>query len=320
MTWIQIKKAMNRYKTPLRYPGGKQKLAPFLSEIIEQNNLVGGHYVEPYAGGAGVAMELLISGKVSHVHLNDSCKRIYAFWRSVLTKSDELCALIVCASLTVEEWRRQQAIFALPGQSDELALGFATFYLNRCNRSGILSGGLIGGLRQDGDWLMDARFPRNELIRRIELIASKKKAISLCNWDAERFIKEYLPPVPNNALVYLDPPYFKKADRLYMNHYLAADHERIADVIQQSIKHKWVVSYDNAPEISKYYLKRRSFEYDLQYNASKAYMGKELIIASDDLTLPASSTVVGVDTALRRAAPHFFTPRMRTSKRKVSVG
>ena len=149
---------MNRYKTPLRYPGGKQKLSPFINEIVEQNNLAGGHYVEPYAGGAGVAMELLISGKVSHVHLNDSCKRIYAFWRSVLSKSDELCALIVRASLTVEEWRRQQAIFAAPEQSDELTLGFATFYLNRCNRSGILSGGLIGGLRQDGDWRMDARF------------------------------------------------------------------------------------------------------------------------------------------------------------------
>lgn len=310
---------MNRYKTPLRYPGGKQKLSPFLCEVIEQNNLIGGHYVEPYAGGAGVAMELLISGKVSHVHLNDSCKRIYAFWNSVLTKSDELCAMVVRASLTVEEWRRQQAIFAAPEQSDELTLGFATFYLNRCNRSGILSGGLIGGLRQDGDWRMDARFPRNELIRRIEVIASKAKTISLRNWDAERFIREYLPRVPDDALVYLDPPYFKKADRLYLNHYSAADHERIATVIQQSIKHKWIVSYDNAPEISKYYLKRRSFEYDLQYNASKAYMGKELIIISDDLTIQTSSKVFGVDTALRNVAPQFLAPKQWTTESTVAV-
>lgn len=310
---------MNRYKTPLRYPGGKQKLSPFISEIVEQNYLGGGHYVEPYAGGAGVAMELLISGEVSHVHLNDSCKRIYAFWRSVLTRSEELCALIVRASLTVEEWRRQQAIFSDPEQADELTLGFATFYLNRCNRSGILSGGLIGGLRQDGDWRMDARFPRNELIRRIEVIASKAKEISLCNWDAERFIKEYLPRVPDNALIYLDPPYFKKADRLYMNHYSPDDHERIAKVIQLKVKHKWIVSYDNAPEIAKYYLMRRSFEYDLQYNASKAYMGKELIIVSDDLIVPASSNVLGVDTALRKVAPQFLTPKTLTVERAVLV-
>ena len=264
-------------------------------------------------------MELLISEKVSQVHLNDSCKRIYAFWRSVLTKSDELCALIVRASLTVEEWRRQQAIFAAPEQSDELTLGFATFYLNRCNRSGILSGGLIGGLRQDGDWRMDARFSRNELIRRIEVIASKAKAISLRNWDAERFIKEYLPRVPDAALVYLDPPYFKKADRLYMNHYSADDHERIATVIQQSVKHKWIVSYDNAPEISQYYLKRRSFEYDLQYNASKAYMGKELIIVSDDLVVPASSNVLGVNTALQKVTPQFLLPKAWTMEGALAV-
>jgi DNA adenine methylase len=166
---------------------------------------------------------------------------------------------------------------------------------------------------------MDARFPRNELIRRIEVIASKAKAISLRNWDAERFIREYLPKVPHDALVYLDPPYFNKADRLYMNHYSADDHERIADVIQQSIKHKWIVSYDNAPEISKYYLKRRSFEYDLQYNASKAYMGKELIIVSDDLILPANSKVLGVDTALRNVSPQILTPDARTVGRTVAV-
>ena len=264
-------------------------------------------------------MELLISGKISHVHLNDSCKRIYAFWRSVLTKSDDLCALIVRASLTVEEWQRQREIFATPEQSDELTLGFATFYLNRCNRSGILSGGLIGGLRQDGDWRMDARFSRNELIRRIEVIASKAKSIFLQNLDAERFIMDYLPQVPDNALVYLDPPYFKKADRLYMNHYSAYDHERISAVIQKSIKHKWIVSYDNAPEISKYYLKRRSFEYDLQYTASRAYMGKELIIVSDDLDIPASSNVLGVDTALHKVTPQFLLPKARTTKRTLAV-
>jgi DNA adenine methylase len=310
---------MNRHKTPLRYPGGKQKLSPFLTEIVEKNNLVGGHYVEPYAGGAGVALELLISGKVSHVHLNDSCKRIYAFWRSVLNKSDELCALILRASLTVDEWRRQQAIFAAPEQSDELNLGFATFYLNRCNRSGILSGGLIGGLRQDGDWRMDARFSRNELIRRIEVIASKAKEISLRNWDAERFIKEYLPQVPEHSLIYLDPPYFKKADRLYLNHYSPDDHERIAAVIQQSLKHKWIVSYDNAPEISQYYLKRRSFEYDLQYNASKAYMGKELIIVSDDLVIPDSSNVLGVDAALQKVTPQFLLPKVGATDAALAV-
>lgn len=169
---------MSRHKTPLRYPGGKQKLAPFLLEVLAANRLVNGHYAEPYAGGAGVAVELLIAGKVSHIHLNDSSRAIYAFWHSVLNHTQEFSRRIASASLTVAEWRRQKEILSRPSEFDDLDLGFSLFFLNRCNRSGIPSG-VIGGLNQTGKWKMDARFPRNELITRIEAIAAKKKAITL---------------------------------------------------------------------------------------------------------------------------------------------
>jgi DNA adenine methylase len=291
---------MSRYKTPLRYPGGKQKLSPFIAELIEENGLAGGHYVEPYAGGAGVAIELLFGGQASHIHLNDSCKGVYAFWRAVLNQTEELCSRISRAALTVDEWRRQRLIFAKPSAFSQIDVGFSTFFLNRCNRSGILSGGLIGGLAQDGEWNMDARFPRNELIRRIESIALKRKAISVRGLDAEQFIREHLPVVPETALVYLDPPYFRKADRLYLNHYAPADHARIARVIQREIRHQWVVSYDNAPEIISFFAKRRSFEYSLQYNASRAYIGKEIVVVSDALRIPKASKVGGINEALSR--------------------
>jgi DNA adenine methylase len=146
---------------------------------------------------------------------------------------------------------------------------------------------------------MDARFPRNELIRRVEAIALKKKAVSVYGWDAERFIREYLPRIPQTALVYLDPPYYRKADRLYLNHYAPEDHARIAKVIQGAIRHRWVVSYDNAPEIVSFFVKRRSFEYNLQYNASRAYRGREIIVLSDELRVPRQSNVPGVNEALR---------------------
>ena len=301
---------MSRYKTPLRYPGGKQKLAPFISEIISENNLDGGHYVEPYAGGAGIAIELLLSGKVKHIHLNDSCSGVYAFWKSVLSNSEELCRRISRASLTIAEWRRQKEIFSKQSEFDQIDVGFSVFYLNRCNRSGILSGGVIGGLKQDGEWKMDARFPRNELIGRIEAIASRKSAITLKNLDAEKFIIKYIPKLPKNTLVYCDPPYFRKADRLYLNHYDPNDHERIAQVIQRELKHRWVVSYDGAPEILKHYSRRRSFLYSLQYNAVKAYKGTEVFFFSDGIWLPQESNVTYIDHALKkiskRERPTFF--------------
>lgn len=290
---------MNRYKSPLRYPGGKQKLTSFVSEVMRENGLLGGHYAEPYAGGAGVAVELLLRGDAIAIHLNDSCTAVHAFWKSILRDTDEFCRRISRASLTVTEWRRQKAILDNRSEHDTLDVGFSLFYLNRVNRSGIVSGGLIGGLAQDGEWRMDARFPRAELIRRVENIARQRRAIHLRNWDAERFVLDYLPRLPKASLVYCDPPYFEKAERLYLNHYRPEDHHRIAKIIQK-IKLPWMVSYDSAPEILECYSRRRAFLYGLQYNASKAYVGTEVFFFSDRLKLASRSAVASIDTVLSR--------------------
>jgi DNA adenine methylase len=285
---------MGRYKTPLRYPGGKQKLAPFILELLMINNLSGGHYIEPYAGGAGIAMELLLNDNISQVHLNDSCESVYSFWYAILNDTDNFCRRISRASLTVMEWRRQREILSRPQDFDRLDVGFSMFYLNRCNRSGILSGGLIGGLNQTGEWKMDARFNRKELMSRIEAIALKRKAIRLYNMDAEQFITRRLPKLPRKALVYCDPPYFHKADRLYLNHYQPEDHIRIAKIIQKTIKQPWLVSYDNAREVAQCYSQRRALSFNLQYNAGPVHRGSEIFFFSDRLKLPDQSIIRGM--------------------------
>ena len=289
---------MSHFKTPLRYPGGKQRLAPFILELLIANDGIDGHYVEPYAGGAGVALELLLGNQVSRIHLNDSSTPIYAFWSLVISQPEELCRRISRASLTVDEWKKRRKIVHSPSDYDDLEIGFSAFYLNRCNHSGILSGGLIGGLGQVGKWKMDARFPRNDLIRRIEAIAQKRELISLSNWDAEKFILEYIPKLPAKTFVYCDPPYFEKSNRLYLNRYEKKDHARIANVIQKQLRRKWVVSYDDAAEILKYYGRRMAFQYKLQYNASRVYKGKEVFIFSDDLKVPTSSSLPYIDEAI----------------------
>jgi DNA adenine methylase len=293
---------MSKHRTPLRYPGGKQKLSPFILEILQANELLGGQYVEPYAGGAGVAIDLLLGGQVERIHLNDSCKAVYLFWKSVRDNPEQLCRKISRASLNVEEWRRQKVIISQPDTHDETEVGFSLFFLNRVNRSGIVSGGLIGGLDQSGTWKMDARFNRNDLINRVEAIAKHAKSIFLRNWDAERFLLEYVPRIPHRSLIYCDPPYFNKADRLYLNHYNPGDHERIAKIIQGEVKHHWIVSYDGVPEILGLYAKQRSFLYDLQYNAANAYKGTEAFFFSDKLCIPTESRLSFISEALKRAA------------------
>ena len=289
---------MASHHTPLRYPGGKQKVAPFIAEILVANGLTGCNYVEPYAGGAGVALDLLFSGMASQIHLNDSCRSLYAFWWSILNETDEFCRRIIDTPLTVKEWRRQREILRNEEEHDLLDLGYSFFYLNRCNRSGILHAGVIGGLQQTGRWKIDARFPRVELVRRVKMIGEKRNSIIVKNWDAEKFILEYIKTLPRKTLVYCDPPYFRQADRLYLNHYQPDDHERIAKLIQTRLKRPWIISYDNAPEIIEYYQQRRQFCYQLQYNAGLAYQGTEVFFFSDKLRLPQQSQVSSISKAL----------------------
>ena len=246
-------------------------------------------------------MELLLSGKVTRVHLNDASLAIYAFWRSILTKTDDFCRRISGASLTIEEWRRQRQILSHPARFSQLDLGFSLFYLNRCNRSGIPSGGVIGGISQEGRWKIDARFPRNELIRRVEAIAELRARIALRNLDAEIFIRDYVPKLPRKTLVYCDPPYYHRANRLYLNQYKPDDHARVAAIIQKHLRRPWLVSYDNAPEIGACYSERRSLLYTLQYSAATAYKGTEVFFFSDGLKIPAKSRVRSIDAALGAA-------------------
>lgn len=277
---------MAQHYTPLRYPGGKSKLSDYLKDTFERNDLADGEYMEPYAGGSGVALALLMTEYASHIHLNDLNYPLYAFWHSVLYETEELCRRIKNCRVTVNVWKRQRKIIDNPDDYSLLELGFALFFLNRTNRSGIISAGVIGGKDQTGEWKIDARFNKDSLIKRIERIADYEHRISIYNLDAIDLIKTVIPTLPKKSLIYLDPPYYVKGQRLYDNHYKHEDHEQIAQLVQSKIKRPWLVSYDNAEEIQKLYKQRRQCIYTLNYSAYNNYRGSEVMIYSDDLILP----------------------------------
>ncbi|WP_352422268.1 DNA adenine methylase [Proteiniphilum sp.] len=288
---------MAKNNTPLRYPGGKQKLAPFIMEILSCNSITD-NYAEPFAGGAGVAIELLLNKKIKNIHLNDSDIGIYAFWHCVKNENEKLCRNITTASLTIEEWKRRKYIIQHPQDYDLFELGYSVFYLNRCNRSGVLSAGVIGGLSQSGNYKMDARFPRNELIRRVEAIGLFAESISITNMDAEVYIQDYVSHLSSNTLVYLDPPYYYKSKALYLNSYENNDHLELSLSIKNNIKQPWVLSYDAVSEIINLYSDRRYFIYDLQYSASRSYIGKEIFIFGDHVEIPTKSRLQNIQSAL----------------------
>ena len=274
------------FYTPLRYPGGKGKLVPYIKEIFEANGLVDGVYVEPYAGGAGVALELVLHEYVKKVYINDISQGVAAFWRSVLDDTDTLCAMISNAKLTMDEWRRQRDIQKRPEDFDDLTLGFSTFFLNRTNRSGILDAGVIGGKEQKGTWKMDARFNAPDLIQRIHAIARIRNRIEFHQQDALDFLDSVIPSLPPKSLIYLDPPYYVKGSELYLHHYQHDDHVKIAKYVAKIKNRNWIVSYDNAPEVRPLYSKFRNIVYGLSYSAQDRHKGAEIMFFSNGLTIP----------------------------------
>ncbi|MCI0722876.1 MAG: DNA adenine methylase [Acidobacteria bacterium] len=273
-----------RDASPLRYPGGKWRIASFFERLLGQNALHRPQYVEPYAGGASLALSLLLREKVSEIHLNDLDPAIHAFWHSVVTRNRDFIELVSQVPVTPEEWVKQKATYAKGLAAGRFALGFATFFLNRTNHSGILNGGMIGGRMQNGPWKLNVRFNRTELRRRIQRIAKVKNRIHLHCEDAVQFLVNQR--VPQKTLVYLDPPYYRPGRHLYFNDYKPSDHQAVSKCVWQ-LSCPWVVSYDDVAKIRELYKGAKSRRLVLLHTARSARNGKEVLFFSPHLRIPA---------------------------------
>ncbi|WP_082568073.1 DNA adenine methylase [Pelomonas sp. Root1217] len=277
----------NKLYTPLRYPGGKAQFAPFIARLMEENGLAGGHYLEPYAGGAGVALELLFHGHAEHIHINDLDPAVHAFWVAVTQESDALLDLLHQTPVDMEQWFRWRSVLRGESTGTVVERGFATLFLNRTNRSGILKGGVIGGLAQSGTYKLDARFKKDVLAARIKKIAQHADHITVHCEDALALLSRATRLLPVRSLVYLDPPYFVKGRGLYRNYYEHQDHLAIARLLQsRQFRRPWLVSYDNVNEIRQMYELSRGLSYGLSYTAQQRYIGSEVMFFSQRLSVP----------------------------------
>ncbi|MDD2678813.1 MAG: DNA adenine methylase [Candidatus Nanoarchaeia archaeon] len=273
---------MNFY-SPLRYPGGKFKLVKYFKELIIKNNLNGGVYVEPYAGGASVAWSLLLDNYVSKIIINDYDKSIYAFWYSVLNDTERLCNKIKRTKVNLKVWEKQKKIQENKEKADLLSLGFSTFFLNRTNISGIITAGPIGGKKHESEWKINCRFNKEDLIKRIKIISAFKDKIELYNEDAVNLLSNLRKKLGKKVLFYLDPPYYVKGKELYFNFYNYEDHLAVSEEIKRIKTQKWVVTYDDVKTINNLYKEFKPTSFSLNYSAGKTQRGKELIIFSKNI-------------------------------------
>ncbi len=273
------------YYSPLRYPGGKSKLASFISKVCIDNNIKS-TYLEPYAGGASVGLHLLLNGIVNDICINDADKSLYSFWFSLVNHSEELLRLIHDSPINMETWRACKEIQNQKDNANILDLAFSTFFLNRTNRSGIIKAGVIGGNDQTGNYKMDSRFNKAALIDRIEHIVCESNRITVTNNDAIDFINlQRNLGVRDDVIAYFDPPYYFKAKSLYMNHYNPEDHKLVAESILAINEFKYIISYDDTEEIKQLYSRLPSKSYSFTHNIINSRKGEEILFFEPSLKI-----------------------------------
>lgn len=238
----------------LRYPGGKARFTDFISKSIISSGENAEVFVEPFCGGAGAAIALLEAGHVRRIALNDLDPLVSAFWKVVFGKSGEtrsdinwLIGAVESADISVAEWRRQKSL--KPSSIREAS--WKCLYLNRTSFNGILhQAGPIGGWEQKKRTL-DVRFNREKLIKRLIALyefRDRVERVEGVSW--ETFCDHY--KKSTEAYIYLDPPYYHRAEQLYGHLFDDDMHRAMRDYLLE-LRTPWMLSYDDAQEVRALY-------------------------------------------------------------------
>ena len=279
--------------SPLRYPGGKSVMAGLLGQIRRLNGLGDRAIAEPFAGGAGASLSLLYLEETHEIYVNDADPSIHDFWWALVNRPKLFIDKLTKTRVSMAEWRRQRDAYRDSGQLSRLRRGFSTFYLNRCNRSGIImNGGPIGGVKQKGKWKLDARFNKLELRHRCEKIAEYRERVHVSCRDGIEFIGSL---DVMSTFFFIDPPYFAKGKTLYMNALDNEYHVALAARLRSMKEAAWVLTYDDCPEIRRMYRGWATIRpFSLRYVAAERRNGKEVLITTKWMRLPASQASAAI--------------------------
>lgn len=268
--------------SPFRYPGGKAFLTDFVERGLKELDMRIEFYVEPFAGGAGAALNLLNRQAVERVVLNDLDIRMYSAWRAMLEENERFLEKLQSVSVDVATWKKCREIVTSPTNRYSFDLGFATFFINRTSRGGIVLGsGPTGGYKQESVWKIDARFYRETMLRRCKWIGDNAKRIAIHQERAISFLRKCAATLPQAQTYYfIDPPYVAAGSRLYFNAMSPEDHAELSTFLIEGNLKNWVLTYDNHPLIRKLYSTMDLSQLEVGYSLRRSRNEKELLISS----------------------------------------
>jgi DNA adenine methylase len=269
-------------------------MTDLLSSIRAINQLGDRAVAEPFAGGSGASLSLLYREDTHEIHINDVDHAIHDFWWTIVNRPRPFLAMLRSTRVSIAEWRRQRDTYRRTSGVSRLRRGFAAFYLNRCNRSGIImNGGPIGGVGQTGKWKLGARFNKAELEARCAKVAEYGERIWVSQVDALEFINEWQ---HENLFFFIDPPYYTKGQTLYLNKLDHNYHQRLASRLRDMEDATWVLTYDDCSEVRGMYAEWANIRpFSLRYVASERRRGREILIAPRWMQLPDEQTSSAIE-------------------------
>ena len=270
----------SRALSPFRYPGGKGFLTDLLRQKLMEIPGPTRGYAEPFCGGAGAAINLLLDGDADSIFINDLDARVYSAWMAIVTETERFVDCLERAKVTVDEWHRQKRIATDHVSGYSFEAGFATFFLNRTSRAGIVIGsGPVGGYEQSGNWKIDARFYRDTMVNRVKHIGAKRQSILVSNLSATDFLQSlHSSGRAANTFVFIDPPYFEIGSRLYLDGMGENGHAILAKHLRNGLAKNWLMTYDDHPEIRKLYQGFQITELEVLYSLQRQRKVNEIVI------------------------------------------
>jgi DNA adenine methylase len=267
-------------RSPFRYPGGKGFLTDLLMQKVMQMPGPSRGYAEPFCGGAGAAINLLLDGDVDKIYLNDLDARVFSAWVALVSETERFVERLSNIDVTVSEWHKQKILVEEHSVGYDFDAGFATFFVNRTSRAGIITGsGPIGGYSQDSNWKIDARFYRKTMINRVNEIANNREKIIVTNRTAESFLKDLKKKSEfENTFVFIDPPYFEAGSRLYLDGMGEGGHTSLSEELKGWSTKNWLMTYDDHPEIRRLYSDFNVTELEVLYSLQRARKVSEILI------------------------------------------
>lgn len=268
--------------SPLRYPGGKRRLVPYVAAALAANDLRPDVFVEPFAGGASVALELLATDEVQSIGLAELDPYVASFWETVFFDTDWLCRQVASIEVSLDAWRRMKSGRFRSRRSQALAC----LYLNRTSFNGTLHprAGPIGGMSQSSGYPIDCRFPRERLVRRIRMCAQFADRVAFIRHEdalgAVAYARRRLRG--KSLFYYFDPPFWAKSSFLYRHAFTHQDHQRLATAVRY-LREPYLLSYDPAPEVRELYAGRSELTVEtveLLYTATQRTAESELVITN----------------------------------------